>query len=184
MKSKYFYVLVFLLLCILAAFNIKNIGRLAYPIKYKEEITKYSDKYKLDPYYVAAVIKTESNYNSDAVSSKGAYGLMQITSATAQWAASEMKITGFTVEKLKEPDFNISMGCWYLNNLKTEFDGNMDLATAAYNGGIGNVKKWLQQYENSKDGKSLYYIPFKETDQYVKKVKVNYEIYKFLYVKK
>lgn len=182
MKSKKFYLLVFFLLCILAILNIKNIGRAVYPITYSQYIVKYSNQYKLDPNFVAAVIKTESNFNTKAASSKGAYGLMQITDTTGEWAASQMKID-FTVEKLKDPEFNISMGCWYLDNLRTEFNGDMDLVLAAYNGGIGNVKKWLQQDAHSKDGKSLYYIPFKETDKYVKKVKVNYKIYEFLYGK-
>lgn len=130
---------------------------------------------------VAAVIKTESNFKPDAKSNKDAYGLMQITPSTAQWAAKEMGIQDYEENMLLDPEFNIKMGCWYIDNLKKEFNGDINLVLAAYNGGRGNVQKWLSSSDHSKDGKNLYYIPFKETDEYIKKVKVNYNIYKFLY---
>lgn len=169
---------------LILAFNIRNIAEYLYPIKYPEYINKYSSKYDLSPYLVAAVIKTESNFNSNAKSNRDAQGLMQITPSTGEWVASEMKMGKFHVEMLDDPETNINMGCWYLNNLKKEFNGNIDLVLAAYNGGRGNVQKWLSNTDSSKDGKNLHYIPFKETDKYVKKVKVNYNIYKFLYGKK
>ena len=73
------------------------------------------------------------------------------------------------------------MGCWYLNNLSKEFNGDTELILAAYNGGRGNVNKWLSNGEYSKDGKALHKIPFKETEEYVRKVKFSYNIYKYLY---
>ena len=152
-----------------------------FPLNYPEYIVKYSQKYKLDPYLVAAVIKTESNFDEGAKSNKNAYGLMQITPDTAQWAAEKMNINNFKTQMLYNPEFNIRMGCWYLDNLKEEFNNNMEVVLAAYNGGRGNVQKWLKSTEHSADGKNLHYIPFKETDKYVKKVKVNYSIYKYLY---
>lgn len=172
------YILILLVILIL---NMSNIAKMLYPLYYPEYIYKYSCEYNLNPYLVAAVIKTESNYNPTAQSKKNAFGLMQITASTGEWAAKEMKLNNYNTEKLLEPEFNISMGCWYIDNLKKEFGGNIDLVLAAYNGGRGNVEKWLTNSEHSKDGKNLHYIPFKETDKYIKKVKVNYNIYKFLY---
>jgi soluble lytic murein transglycosylase len=172
------FVMIFLMIIVL---NIFNIARIYFPLYYSSHILKYSSKYNLNPYFVTAVIKTESNFRPEAKSNKNAYGLMQITSSTGEWAAKEMKIEGFHQEQLIDPEFNIKMGCWYLDNLKKEFSGNMDLVLAAYNGGRGNVQKWLADTEHSKDGKNLHYIPFKETDKYVKRVKVYYNIYKFLY---
>lgn len=163
--------------------NIVNIIKLFFPLKYYNYIVKYSQTYALDPYLVSAVIKTESNFKEEARSHKNAYGLMQITPDTAEWAAEKMNIKDFNVSMLNDPEFNIKMGCWYLNNLREEFDGNIDVALAAYNGGRGNVQKWLKSSDHSADGKNLHYIPFKETDKYVKKVKVNYNIYKYLYDK-
>lgn len=161
--------------------NAKNIIKYFYPLRYVDSIVKYSCKYELDPYLVAAVIKTESNFNKNAKSNKNAYGLMQITPDTAHWAAEKMGVKNFKTDMLNDADFNINMGCWYLDNLKDEFDNNMDLVLAAYNGGRGNVQKWLKSSQHSSDGKKLHYIPFKETDKYVKKVKVNCNIYKYLY---
>ena len=75
------------------------------------------------------------------------------------------------------------IGCWYLNRLYKEF-GNTDLVIAAYNGGSGNVSKWLADEKYSQDGKKLHIIPFDETDKYVKKVNRNYEQYNKIYGKK
>ena len=81
-----------------------------------------------------------------------------------------------------DPKTNIKIGCWYLNKLYKEF-GRLDLVIAAYNGGSGNVNKWLSDYSYSKDGKSLDLIPFEETSMYVKKVTKNYKMYNKLYSK-
>ncbi|MDD3223797.1 MAG: lytic transglycosylase domain-containing protein [Clostridium sp.] len=169
-----------IIIVILLALNVKNIARHFYPIKYSNYVYEYSSKYKLDPYFVAAVIKTESNFNCYAKSNKDAYGLMQITSTTGNWSAGKMGYESFDASKLYDPEFNISMGCWYLSDLRDEFK-NLDLVAAAYNGGRGNVRQWLKSSKHSSDGKNLHYIPFPETDKYVKKIKVYYNLYKWLY---
>jgi len=173
-------ILSLILLCVILI-NIKSIFKVFYPIKYQNQIVKYSQKYNVDPHLVAAVIRAESNFDTNAVSSRGAYGLMQIMPDTAVWIAQNMKIQDFNKEKLYDADTNIEMGCWYINNLNVEFGGNIELVIAAYNGGRGNVQKWLINKEYSTDGKTLINIPFKETDKYVKKVKTNYNIYLKLY---
>lgn len=180
--KKLIIVLIFIVIIVLL--NINNIMQYFYPLKYENYIVKYSKQYGLDPLLVAAIIKTESNFNPDAKSSKNAYGLMQITDSTADWAAEKMEIQNFKPDMLYDPETNIKMGCWYLHELSTEFNGNMDVILAAYNGGRGNVQRWLNDYSHSKDGKSLSYIPFRETDKYVKRVNVNYKIYKKLYSNK
>ncbi|MDV4152314.1 lytic transglycosylase domain-containing protein [Clostridium sp. AL.422] len=154
-----------------------------YPYKYAEYVNKYSEEYELDPYLVLAVIKTESNFDTTAVSKKDAKGLMQIMDTTSEWAAEELEINYFIPSMMFDPELNIKMGCWYINNLENEFDEKLDLVLAAYNGGSGNVNKWLSYEEYSKDGENLDYIPFPETKKYVDKVKANYNIYKYLYDK-
>lgn len=181
MKARSFKFIILVVVCIFVFYNFKTFGKILMPIQYSTQIEKYAKLNGLSSYYIAALVKTESNYNPEATSNKGATGLMQITATTGQWAAGKMKISGFTVEKLKEPEYNLNIGCWYIKNLITQFDGDVDLATAAYNGGIGNVKKWLADSNYSSDGKSLTNIPFKETEQYVKRVTIYYKIYKFLY---
>ena len=68
-----------------------------YPIKYKEQVIKYSEEYKLQPFLVLSVIKTESNFNLNAISNKGAVGLMQILPSTASFIAEK---TGTNVYNL------------------------------------------------------------------------------------
>lgn len=181
MKGKsLLFIFVIVVIVIVAALNVKTIGKHYYPMKYSKYIYEYSSKYNLSPYYVAAIAKTESNFNPEAKSNKNAYGIMQITEETGQWAAEKMGLKDFSADKLYDPEYSIRMGCWYLDNLRQEFN-NWDLVSAAYNGGRGNVRSWLNNKDHSKDGKNIHYIPFPETDKYVKKIRVNYNIYRWLY---
>ncbi len=152
-----------------------------YPLSYKKSIDIYSKKYNVDPYLIAAIINVESNYDKKAISHKEARGLMQISPSTGYWAAELLKIEDFNLDLLFEPETNIMIGTWYLDNLSKEFDNNLQLMLAAYNGGSGNVKKWLENMEYCEDGIYLKKIPFKETEQYVEKVLKNVKVYKMLY---
>ena len=181
MKFKKIIKFISFVILIVIIINIKSIFKIFYPVKYENQIIKYSQKYNLKPCLVAAVIRTESNFNEKAVSHRDAKGLMQIMPDTALWIAENMQVSNFNMETLYDTEVNIAMGCWYLNNLNTEFNGDMNLVLAAYNGGRGNVQKWLKDKEYSIDGKSLDLIPFEETDKYVKKVNTNYNIYLKLY---
>lgn len=152
-----------------------------YPRKYSVYVEKYSKEYNLDENFVYSIIKAESKFNPNALSHKGAKGLMQIADITRDWAIVELDL-----EKdidIYDPEINIMIGCWYLNRLYKEF-GDTDLVIAAYNGGSGNVSKWLADEKYSQDGKKLHIIPFDETDKYVKKVNRNYEQYNKIYGKK
>ena len=152
-----------------------------YPRKYSVYVEKYSKEYNLDENFVYSIIKAESKFNPNALSHKGAKGLMQIADITRDWAIVELDL-----EKdidIYDPETNIMIGCWYLNRLYKEF-GDTDLVIAAYNGGSGNVSKWLADEKYSQDGKKLHIIPFDETDKYVKKVNRNYEQYNKIYGKK
>ncbi|WP_051931382.1 lytic transglycosylase domain-containing protein [Clostridium sp. KNHs214] len=180
MKKRKLILIIIIFAVILAILNVENIAKNIYPYKHKEYIERYATENGLDPMLIAAIIKTESNFNDRAKSNKDAYGLMQLTPETAKWISEKMQIGNFNEQMLYEPETNIKMGCWYVKNLQKEFK-DMDLVLAAYNAGRGRVSKWLKDPEHSKDGKNLHYIPFKETDKYVKKVEVSYNIYKALY---
>lgn len=165
---------------VIACIGIKSgyhVGKQAnYPVAYNEYIVKYAREYKLDPYLVMAVIKVESNFVPEAESEYAA-GLMQLTEETAAWNAKEMGIKDYDY---KDPETNIRIGCHYLRYLIKKYD-NTDTALAAYNGGMGNVSKWLDDERYSDDGVTLKYIPFSETRHYVRKVNENWENYKKLY---
>ena len=138
-------------------------------------MTKYAQEYELEPHFVMAIIKAESNFIEDAHSGK-ASGLMQLTDETANWVAD--KLGKDTKEiNLNNPRDNIELGCYYIRYLINYYEGNVDVALAAYNGGMGNVDKWLENKKYSDDGKSLKDIPFKETREYVKKVNNETAVY-------
>ncbi len=150
---------------------------IAFPVKYVDIIEKYSDKYELDPAYVCAVINTESRFTETAQSHKGARGIMQIMPETAEWAVKQMGYESFDFRKLDEPDTNIDIGCWILRFLMERFNGDSQLAAAAYNAGIGNVQKWLENTDYSYNGESLHSIPYDETQRYVRKIELYTKIY-------
>ncbi len=152
-----------------------------YPLDYIDEIKENAEKYGVDPYLIAAVINVESGYRLEARSHKDARGLMQITPPTGQWIADTIGDEDYSQDKLYTADKNIQYGSWLLNNLSQQFNGDRTLVLAAYNGGIGNVKKWLKDDRYSKDGETLYYIPFKETENYIKKIDISYRVYSKLY---
>lgn len=145
------------------------------PIKYTEEIEFYSQKYKISPSLVFAVIKTESGFDRNAISHAGAIGLMQVMPKTAQQIANELKISEFN---LCAPKTNINFGCYYLSQLLSRY-ANEKTALAAYNAGSGNADRWLKNKAFSDDGITLKSIPFPETDNYVRKV----FIYRTFYTK-
>ena len=155
-----------------------RVKTLLYPRKYSMYVQKYAKEYSLDENLVYSIIKTESKFKEDALSRRGAKGLMQIADITRDWAIEELDLSDNI--DIYDPETNIKIGCWYLSTLYKEF-GNSDLVIAAYNGGSGNVKKWLKNDSYSKDGENLYNIPFPETDKYLNKVNKNYEQYKMLY---
>ena len=152
-----------------------------YPIKYQNLVEKHAKKYDLDKYLVYAVIKTESGFDQYAVSKAGAYGLMQLQTETASDGAKKLKMDVTLPDDLYEPDINIHIGTYYLSWLLDKYDGDISLAVAAYNGGIGNVDSWLKddRYSDGKGG--LASIPFAETRGYVEGVNSSYEKYKEIY---
>lgn len=170
-------VLLVLLVNILRVATQKIIGFI-YPLKYENYIEEYSNEYGLDKYFVMAVIKAESNYNTKAHSGV-ARGLMQLTESTAEWLAEKLKLD-FSADDIEDAKVNIRLGCCYLRYLEDKYKDDV-LVLAAYNAGPGNVAKWLEDEKYSSDSQTLDYIPFGETRRYIEKVERYYSIYKKLY---
>lgn len=124
-------------------------------------INQVASRHQVDAKLVHAVIQTESAYNSNAVSSAGAVGLMQLMPDTAR---------RFGVTDRNNPDQNVEGGTRYLKHLINMFNPNLDLAVAAYNAGENAVIK----YNNS-------IPPYPETQNYVKQVLALYNKQRFQY---
>ena len=148
-----------------------------YPIKYKEHVLKNAQVYGLDSTLIFSIIHVESRFDKDALSSAGAIGLMQITSETGNYIA---KMQGIDNYNLTEPQTNIAFGCYYLKYLLLKFEV-LNTALCAYNAGEGNVSAWLNVSKYSTDKKTLNFIPFPETREYINKIQKTFTKYKKLY---
>lgn len=151
-----------------------------YPTAYTEWINQYASVYELDPYLVTAIMRCESSNDANAVSPKGAIGLMQIMPDTGAWIAHKLEEEPFDEAVLYDPETNIRFACWYIHFLDARLDGDVCSMIAAYNAGHGSVETWLASTEYAMEGK-LTKIPFPETERYVKKVSTALENYMSLY---
>ena len=143
-----------------------------FPTPLRETVLRKSKAVGLDPAYVYGLIRQESRFVTDARSSVGASGLMQVMPATAKWTAKKIGLNGFTVEQLNDHEVNVAIGTGYLKLVLDDFGGSMALAAAAYNAGPSRPRNW-------RNGPVLdgaiwaENIPFQETRDYVKKVLSN-----------
>ena len=168
------------IICVLAYNGYKKWLLAEHPIKYSEYVEPYARENGLDIYLVYAVIKTESGYNSNAVSDVGARGLMQIMENTFDWIKFKLEDEETLYHQMFIPEDNIRYGCYLLGYLLDEF-GNTDAALAAYHAGRGSVNEWLRDPEYSSDGVHLDVIPIPDTAHYVDKINKAIATYKKLY---
>jgi soluble lytic murein transglycosylase len=168
---------------IIAELGISFVEREMHPIEYEEYVTKYASEYNIPEYIIYAIINVESGFDPEATSHVGAMGLMQMMPDTFTWLSSAEHLgENLSPTSLYEPEVSIRYGVYYLRYLFDKFH-DWNNVYAAYNGGEGNVAKWLEDSRYS-DGKgNLTYVPFKETRNYVKKVKRQAEFYKNEYYK-
>ena len=139
------------------------------PLRHEDIIRQQARDKDLDPALIAAVIYQESKFR-DQTSHAGARGLMQITPATAEFIARDSGGTRFSQEDLATPQINIAYGTYYLRYLMRRYDGNTELALAAYNAGETNVDKWVRDAGGEKEFDRTDDIPFPETRHYVENV--------------
>ena len=140
-------------------------------------IDEYSAEFHVHPAYIAAIILNESSFRTDATSSVGAMGLMQLLPSSGEWIAPKIGIYDYTDDLLYDGKTNVHMGAWYLNYLSGKFDSDPILVACAYHAGAGNVQSWLSKY--STDGKTLTFdqIPYDNTRTYAKRVVETYDLY-------
>lgn len=174
--------IILILIVFLIVFKNK-IQRIFYPKSYEEFVSMYSDEYGVDENLIFAVIKAESNFQEDAVSHKDALGLMQIMKETAEDVARKYNIEidfNNSEREILNVQNNIKIGTKYLAVLLEKYK-NIEVAVAAYNAGIGTVDNWIEKEIIKSDGSDIENIPYKETNNYVRKILRNYKIYQDLY---
>lgn len=177
-------VLLPILLIVLAVLFVQSdwIGRWIYPISYKEEIKLGAATYDLDPLLIAAIIRVESNYKAQAVSPKGAVGIMQIMPDTAEWIIQQGDFGRMSAKQAgTDVHAGITLGAWYVKELHRLFDGDLTKALAAYNAGPGKVRQWLDEGRWDGTEAKLSDIPYGETRHYVQRVLYYYKKYRDLY---
>ncbi len=135
--------------------------------KYFDKVIAYAQKYNIEQQFLFSLIDVESSFDKNAISKKGARGLMQLTEKTAFYIADICDYIGEI--DLFDVDCNLTLGCEYINYLKDKFSNEKALL-CAYNAGEGTVAKWLNNSQYSYDGKTLTVIPYLETREYVKKI--------------
>ena len=175
-------IIILIIVVFLLVFKNK-ILKIIYPKNYKEIVSIYAEKYNVDENLIFAVIKAESNFNNEAVSHKEAIGLMQIMEETAKDVAKKYDIKidlNNAREDILNVQNNINIGSKYLQVLIEKY-GNIEVALAAYNAGIGTVDNWIEKKIIKADGSDIENIPYKETNNYVRKIFRNYKIYQELY---
>ena len=152
------------------------------PTTYNEIVKKYSLEYGVPERIIYATIKTESSFRSDAVSSSGAMGLMQMMPSTFEWLTSDEHLDeALPKDALFDPEVSIRYGTYYLSYLAKKFDYDWTVVSVAYNAGEGRVLAWLESGEYTDDNGELVKIPIKETRSYVKKINDAIDTYTKLY---
>jgi peptidoglycan lytic transglycosylase len=158
----------------------RRAAALAYPLAFREQIARVSEIAAIPPDLLQAVLREESALDPRALSPTGALGLTQLMPATARMVARKLKLTGFNVARLLDPDVNIRLGGTYLGELYARFQ-HPALALASYNAGPGAVSGWLRARGSLPLDAFVEEIPLDETRGYVKRCLRSFAAYQFLY---
>ncbi len=154
--------------------------RLYYPLGFEEHVRAAARAAGLDPFFVAAVIREESAYDSRARSWVGAIGLMQLMPDTARLVAQELGRSLPDPAALWDPGLNIALGARYLGQLRARFQEPL-LAVASYNAGPHRVQRWLSERARTDLEEFIEQIPFDETRAFAKRVYTSWHHYRRLY---
>lgn len=137
----------------------------------------------VDPALIHGIIRQESGFDIDAVSSAGARGLMQLMPATAETVANSLGIAHSTSMLTSDTGHNMLLGSTYLNNRIEQFAGSYIMAIAGYNAGPNRVRQWIETYGDPRTSAVdpidwIEMIPFNETRNYVQRVLEGTQVYR------
>lgn len=175
--------LVAVLLFVFYVHSQKTYLKKAYPIKYSEYVEEYASKYDLDPYFVYAIIRTESDFSQNATSSIGARGLMQITEETFDWIKKRIDDKEGDFDSMYNPQKAVEYGTYLLKYL-TEKLGSIENVLCGYHAGVNRAKEWILTPDLVQNETIIIdKIPYEDTKNYVNKVNKTYKMYLNLYSK-
>ncbi|HZW25409.1 MAG TPA: transglycosylase SLT domain-containing protein [Gallionella sp.] len=151
--------------------NVHDFG-LRYLAPYREALQPHIREQGLDEAWVYGLMRQESRFVTNAKSTVGAAGLMQIMPSTASWVARKLGLKDYRQSLIHQLDTNLKLGTYYMKTVLNWFDDSPVLASAAYNAGPSRARRW--RADRPLEG-AIYAetIPFDETRDYVKKVMSN-----------
>ena len=154
--------------------------RLIYPLIHEDALLAEAAEQRLDPSFVAAVIRQESNFNPAATSPAGARGLAQVMPELGERLARELNYPVWDPVLLYQPDVSIQLGAFHLRELLGLYDQRAHIL-AAYNAGKSRVERWSKRIGVDDPEVFAERISFVETRDYVRIIQRNEEIYRALY---
>ena len=158
----------------------KALLSLSYPAAFPALSERYARVEGISPLLLLAFVRQESFFDPRAVSGAGALGLTQVLPVTGEEIAPKLGVPDFQPEQLLRAETNLRFGSFYMKEQLKDFDDEIFVAFAAYNGGPSAAKRWRQ--ESGKDADTfLETIEFRESRLYVELVAENYAMYRYLY---
>lgn len=152
---------------------------LRFPLAYRQTVATYAKNYQLPAELIYAIIRQESEFREDAVSSAGAHGLMQLMPLTAKIVSKIEKIPYHDKNQLFTSQKNINIGTAYLKQLAKRFKNHPTLMIAAYNAGPKQVVYWLKNHPINELDIWIETLPWVETRNYLKNVIAFYTVYQY-----
>lgn len=154
--------------------------KIGFPRPYLEVVEAQSQTRGVAPWLIYGVMREESTFVPDIVSSAKAYGLMQVIEPTARGIGKKFNLP-YSVSSLKQPRYNIAIGSAVLSELSQRFSKNPVLAIPGYNAGPGRPGRWLSERPNIDFDLWVELIPYRETRRYTKRVLASRAAYAFTY---
>ena len=152
-----------LVICIITAMICATfVGATKPYLSAKSDIIRLADVYDVSIVDICSICAVESGFNNNAVSKKGAVGIMQLMPSTAAYIAQKNDII-YSYDKLTDREYNLTLGCLYYKYISDEFSG--DWIFVAYNAGESKAKEWRDK------NTPLDALPYKETKEYLLKIK-------------
>lgn len=152
---------------------------LSHPMPHQSEVVRYSQEVGIDPAWAYGIMRQESRFVTSARSNVGASGLMQIMPDTAKYIARNLG-ESYSASRANSGDTNIRYGTWYMSDILAKLNYQPVLATAGYNAGPNNAKRWQPTYGSLPADQYVESIAFPETRNYVKHVMENATVYSSL----